>query len=238
MKGWKSRLKKGMVFALSLVMTAGLAPAMSGGADTVQATGLPEGAYNPDVSMYATKEQMMDDTFRPGDDGTAANIGKLVLGKNSIGKAQEWYILGKDNGVDGDNVIVFTASPIKQNQWFVLDTSDKTYTEGYGVYENAPQNVCANHYGASELRALLKAMTDGSNTSYFTTAEQNLMNATTVTTKDYLNSNIYNSNIYYSTTDKLYIPDGTVSSKTIQAGSSNNTKLAKDSYWSDTDTGE
>ena len=46
----------------------------------------------------------MDDTFKPKDDGTADNYGKLVFGKNSSGSAQEWYILGKDDGVSGKDV--------------------------------------------------------------------------------------------------------------------------------------
>ena len=50
----------------------------------------------PSVTAYATKEQLMDDTFAPNSSGTAANIGKLVFGKNSSGEAQEWYILGKE----------------------------------------------------------------------------------------------------------------------------------------------
>ena len=66
------------------------------------------------------------------------------------------------------------------------------------------------------------------NTSYFTTAEQGLMNPTTVRTNDILNSTTY------TTTDKLYAltADGTGSPyTTIKAGSDNNTVLAESSYW-------
>ena len=95
----KHNFKKGMALVLSLVMAAGLVPAMSGGANTVQAaTG---SGTEPSVSAYATKTQLMDGTFKPGADGTATNYGKLVLGKNSSGGAQEWYILGKDEGYQG-----------------------------------------------------------------------------------------------------------------------------------------
>lgn len=83
MKRLKHNFKKGMAFVLSLAMVAGLVPAMSGGANKVQAaSGL---GTEPSVSAYATKAQLMDDTFAPNTDGTAANIGKLVFGKNSSG---------------------------------------------------------------------------------------------------------------------------------------------------------
>ena len=85
-------IRKGMAFVLSLAMVAGLVPAMSGGANKVQAaTGT---GTEPSVSAYATKTQLMDGTFAPKADGTAENIGKLVFGKNSDGNPQKWYILG------------------------------------------------------------------------------------------------------------------------------------------------
>ena len=97
MKRLKHNFKKGMAFVLSLAMVAGLVPAMSGGANKVQAA--PGSGTEPSVSAYATKEQLMDDTFAPKADGTAENYGKIVFGKNSSGNPQEWYILGKDGGV-------------------------------------------------------------------------------------------------------------------------------------------
>lgn len=222
MKGWKSRLKKGMVFALSLAMAVGLAPAMSGGAGTVQAA---EGVVEPSVSVYATKEQMMDGTFKPGDGGTATNIGKILFGKNSSGNAQEWYILGKDNGVSGDNVIVFATNPISGNQAFSSDLGEKDCNEDGGDYDNPPLRVYPNHYGVSDLRKALQNMASGE--SYFTEAEQNLMNDTTVTTYDLRN------NQYYTTTDKLYALQGNCyDTKFLRAGSDGGTELAMSSYWS------
>lgn len=53
----------------------------------------------PSLSAFATKDQLMN-SFSSND---FDNKGKLVFGKNSEGKAQEWYILGKDGGVSGDN---------------------------------------------------------------------------------------------------------------------------------------
>ena len=224
MKRWKHVFKKGMAFVLSLAMVAGLVLAMSGGANTVQAaTG---SGTEPSVTAYATKDQLMT-AFNPDSNGDATTIGKLVFGKNSSSVAQEWHILGKDEGVSGDNTIIFAASPIATKQAFEDDDSNKkTFASSFGVYETNPSDVYPNHYGASDLRVALKNM--ATNTSYFTTAEQGLMNSTTVRTNDILNSTTY------TTTDKLYAltADGTGSPyTTIKAGSDNNTVLAESSYW-------
>ena len=223
MKRWKHIFKKGMAFVLSLAMVAGLVLAMSGGANTVQAaTG---SGTEPSVTAYATKDQLMT-AFNPDSNGDATTIGKLVFGKNSSSVAQEWHILGKDEGVSGDNTIIFAASPIATKQAFEDDDSNKkTFASSFGVYETNPSDVYPNHYGASDLRVALKNM--ATNTSYFTTAEQGLMNPTTVRTNDILNSTTY------TTTDKLYAltADGTGSPyTTIKAGSDNNTVLAESSY--------
>ena len=222
MKRLKHNFKKGMAFVLSLAMVAGLVPAMSGGADTVQAAS--GSGTEPSVSAYATKEQLMT-AFTPDSNGNATTIGKLVFGKNSSEDAQKWYILGKDSGVSGDNTIIFAASPIATRQKFNSGERDKTYNYGAGTGygESAGStDVYANHYGASELRVALQRMLENESgnavETYFTTAEQGMMNATTVTTKD-----TKNSSVTYTTTDKLYAlaADGHGSSyKTIKAGSS------------------
>ena len=177
-------------------------------------------------TTYVTKDELMT-AFEPNANGTETNYGKLVFGKNSSGTPQEWYILGKDSGVSGDNTILFAASPIAKNQAFEDDYfNNKAFQINFGVYESAPTEVYPNHYGASDLRAKLKTM--ATNTSYFTTAEQSLMNATTVTTEDKKNSTAY------TTTDKLYAlaADGLGDSyTTIKAGSDNSTILAMSSYW-------
>lgn len=225
MKRLKHNFKKGMACVLSLAMVAGLVPAMSGGANKVQAaTG---SGTEPSVSAYATKEQMKNE-FAPNSDGNATNIGKLVFGKNSSGTAQQWYILGKDEGVSGDNTIIFAASPIaKERQKFENDSSNnKAFQSSFGVYASNPSEVYPNHYGASELRVALQGM--ATNTNYFTTAEQGLMNATTVKTKD-----TKNSNVTYTTTDKLYALQGKYPNENkLWAGTSDSTVLAMSSYWS------
>ena len=226
----KHNFKKGMAFVLSLAMVAGLVPAMSGGANTVQAaTGT---GIAPSVTAFATKDQLMK-AFNPDSNGNATTIGRLVFGKNSSGNAQEWYILGKDTSVSGDNTIIFAASPIATGQKFEDDWQNNKTEQN--LWSDCNYNgtsiteVFQNHYGASDLRVALKGMADGSNTSYFTTAEQGLMNATTVTTNDTKNG------VTYTTTDKLYAlaADGYGSSHTtIKAGSGDSTVLAMNIYWS------
>ena len=225
MKRWKHVFKKGMAFVLSLAMVAGLVLAMSGGANTVQAaTG---SGTEPSVTAYATKAQLMT-AFTPDANGTATTKGKLVFGKKSDGTtAQEWYILGKDTGVSGDNTIIVAASPIARGQKFNSDISNKNDENLWSdcVYSEATiTEVYANHYGASELRDTLQGM--ATNTSYFTSAEQGLMNATTVTTKD-----TKNSSVTYTTTDKLYALQGDYDNdQYLWAGTDDSTVLAMSSY--------
>ena len=234
MRRVKHNFKKGMAFVLSLAMVAGLVPAMSGGANTVQAaTG---SGTEPSVTAFATKDKLMGDTFKPDAYGNATTIGKLVFGKNSDGNPQEWYILGADSKVSGDNTIIFASSPIGTGQKFNSNINNKTYNyeadTGYG--DNSGRIIVySNHYGASELRDTLQTI--AADTSYFTSAEQGLMNDTTVTTKDYKNKNKDSSGNYltYTTTDKLYALAADYGSPSIKAGSGNSTVLARSCFWSD-----
>ena len=203
-------------------------PALPGAAGSVKAA---DGTTkSPSVSTYATKDQLMN-AFNPNTDGTATTIGKLVFGKNSSDEAQEWYILGKDKGVSGENTIIFAASPIVYSTQFESSGSNKKDFDLWSDcnYGGVPVTaVFANHYGASNLRRELKTMAE--NTSYFTAAEQDLMNNTTVTTKDTKNRN------NYTTTDKLYaLAADDYRSSTIKAGSYNSTVLATSNYWNSGD---
>ena len=187
----------------------------------------------PSVTAYVAKEQLMN-SFTPDSNGTAVNIGKLIFGKNSDGDAQEWYILGKDSGVSGDNTVIFASSPIiKSGQIFSYDTSDYTktynYEAGTGYGDSAGSiPVDVNHYGASELRSVHQDMVKSGNNTYFSETEQNLMNVTTVTTYDSKNNN------NYTTSDKLYAPStaGTTGAeKNITVGSNDDKKLNTATYW-------
>lgn len=195
----------------------------------------------PSVSAYATKAQLMDSTFAPDSSGTAKNIGKLIFGKKTNGTtSQEWYILGKDNGVSGDNTIIFAASSIvdpKQNFWMNMlanwnvDKTDSKLWEDC-IYNSGTtiSKVYPNHYGSSDLRDKLQAIAT-TDTQYFTETEKDMMNDTTVTTDDTLN------NVSYATTDKLYALKGTdqniqtTPETKIYAGSRNQITLAMESYW-------
>ena len=224
MRRLKHNFKKGMAFVLTFAMIAGLVPAMSGGANKVQAAS--GSGTEPSVSAYATKTQLMDNTFAPNADGTAENYGMIVFGKKSDGiTAQEWYILGEDKGVSGDNTIIFATSPIATGQKFNSSYDNKSFASSFGVYASNPSEVYANHYGASDLRVALQGM--ATNTNYFTTAEQGLMNDTTVKTED-----TKNSSVTYTTTDKLYALQGDYDNdQYLWAGTDDSTVLARYSYW-------
>ena len=148
----------------------------------------------PSLSSFATKNQLMTE-YMTDSDGKATNIGKLVFGKNNDNEPQEWYILGKDTGVSGDNVAVFTSKYMSSSQVFNPNPNKK--------------------YSESKLRTALNNMA----TSNFTSAEQAMMNATTVKTDD------------YTTSDKLYpLGGGGHGAITIKAGSSDQIVLDINSY--------
>ena len=219
-------LKKGMAMALSLAMVIGLDPSFAWNLTTVHAA---DGSSEPGVSAYAAKEQLMDGTFAPDADGNATNIGKIKLGKNSDGNVQEWYVLGKDTGVDGENTAIFAASPIAAGVTFGDSGDNKTYKDTFGAYADSsiPTEVYPNHYGASGLRAKLNEMVANSNITYFTTAEKSLIQPTTVSTEDTLNS------ASYTTTDILYALQGDYyeNDKVLYAGSNNGKALPMNTYW-------
>ena len=219
----KKRISKGIAKILSglLVfgMVAGLVPEVPGQTVHAKAAEISE----PGVAVYATKEQLMT-AFTPDASGTNTNVGKLLFGKNASGTAQDWYILGKDNGVQEDNTIIFAASPMATVNFNGLNKKD--YMIEYGTYADGdPAEVCANHYGASNLRETLQRM--ASDKDYFSDAEQTLMQATTVTTTD------KKAKKDYTTTDKLYALEGVDDAIILKAGSNNSVQLQRSVYWSE-----
>lgn len=215
MRTIKKSFKRGTAILLSCAMIAGMVNVMPDNAVHVQAAG-----SEPGMSAYATKEQLMDSTFAPKADGTADNIGKLIFGKNNDGAPQEWYILGEDSSVSGDNTVIVAVSRIKK-QVIKFGTSalakdesrrsDCSYPAGTTITEVRP-----SHYGASIAREELKRIAVDEN--FFTTTEQGLLNATTVTTYDGKN------NVNYTTTDKLYLPQADNSDTSIACAGSNDDK--------------
>ena len=225
-------MKKLKIFLLTLLMVITVLPVNTLADDD-------NSSKKPDVSVFATKEQLMDETFAPNENGVPKNIGKILFGKNSSGNSQEWYILGADSGVnDGkNNTIIFATSPIvATGQVFEDAPNNKTDSSLWSDCDYNGVNVTEvyrNHYGASDLRVALQNM--AANTSYFTTAEQGLMNPTTVTTNDTYNKDDSYNYLTYTTTDKLYAlmaDDYGSSYKTIKAGSDNSTVISMSSYWS------
>ena len=212
----KKRKSKGIAKILSglLVfgMVAGLVPAIPGGTVHAKAADVSE----PGVAVYATKEQLMT-AFTPDENGTNANVGKLLFGKNASGTAQGWYILGKDNGVQGDNTIIFAASPIATGINF-SENPDKEKN-----YQN--EIVNSNHYGASNLRNELQKMTI--DTGYFSDAEKALMQETEIKTWDSKNDTTYTNS------DKLYALNSNYSdNKYVLAGSADQIKISIKKYCS------
>lgn len=180
-------LKKGMAALLSAVMVVTGAPQF---AEETQAAE----NQQPTKEQFATAEELK--SFNTNDNDGAKNPAKVYFGNNN----QQWWIAGSQNG----NVTLFAASPLATNQVFEPNyKQNKQYSTDWkcdytSTGGSNPTDVYPNHYGASPLRTTLK----GLETSYFTGAEQGLMNETTIYTNDTKNNSVY------STIDKLYLAYG------------------------------
>ena len=211
----QNKIKKGLSLILTFALVIGLLPVMPGNANVVKAAG----GSAPSITAYATKDELMNWAYD-------TTVGKIVFGKDSSGNPLEWYILGSDSGVQGENTAIFAASNIMTARFDSKSRTDNTYVEGYGVYTSAPTEVYPNHYGASELRVTFNNMMASDNTTYFTSLEKSLLQATTVVTEDNLNG------VSYTTTDILYALHGVADEAKVYAGSNNNMVLQKSTYWS------
>ena len=191
-------MKKLKIFLLTLLMVITVLP--------VNTIAEGEQTTAPDVTVYATKEQMMYGTFAPKSDGTADIKARIQFGKDDIGRDYQWFILKADQGVEGDNTINFSMDFIADKRIFNSTSEAKIiydYTkDDITVYSEIDSDndgkvtVSGNHYGASDLRKDLIAM--ASNENMFSPAEQELMNATPIKTYD------INNDVMYTTSDKLY----------------------------------
>ena len=188
--------------------------------------------------QFVTKGQLK--TFNT-DDTDGKNPAKVYFGKNN-GNNQKWWIAGSQKA---DSVTLFAASPLattgqKFDSNYVSDNSNtatKSYSADWGCkYSEGTniENVNANHYGASTLRNALKRL----ETSCFSTAEQALMQETTLYTNDTKNSTDTDKriNCAYSTTDKLYPAYGESSGQYITVGENasgdlNNGLRIDKEYW-------
>lgn len=149
---------------------------------------------------------------------------KVWFGKNGS-NAQAWWIAGYDSTTQGLVLLCDPLQPMNDSQGFLAQdkyeqgdgtpaTSNYYYnktaytTDWDCTYEDnftPTGKVFANHYGGSDIRAVLKGYE--TDTSKFSTAEQDLMKETTVWTWDKKNDE------YYSTRSKLYLGVGQYSWK-------------------------
>ena len=209
-------VKGRIVGLLSGVLTFGMAAGLypGGGTEAVLNVQAAEAISEPSVTDYATREQLMDEKiFQPNGYGKANNIGKLVFGKNSDGKAQEWYILGQDYFL-GSNTLIFAASPIKTGVQF------------HSTSANYPNGIHANYYFDSNLDKLLANM--AGDTQFFSTKEQELLRETKIEAES------------GTPKRKLYALSGsyTTNKDIILAGDYNDIKISIATYCSDSGTGE
>lgn len=168
------------------------------------------------VTAYATKDQLMSWDYQN-------TVGKIVFGKDGSGNAMEWYILGSDSGVSGDNTAIFATSPIVSDIVFEDDIGNKTYDSDFGEYQTTVTMVYPNHYGASDLRVMLNNIVKDNN--YFTAHEQSLLLKTQVITTDIMNDTTY------TTDDMLYALHSDYYNTILYAGSNNDKELAMSTYW-------
>ena len=225
------RFKKTAALVLSGVLTLGAVPL----SPLVQdAHAEPESTISK--VAYATKADLMNKPTTDGStyEGDVSKVGRIKLGKAGTSGApvMEWYVLGKDDGVDKDNIAIFAAkdmftyndgntglkfhADINLIQW-----GDDGKAGKYGTYKkdrgddktdgiaNTPTTyVWSNHWGASTLRQNLNACAVSE--TYFSSAEQKMMQPTAVDTPDYKKNDSNSEYIYaidpkvYTTEDVLY----------------------------------
>ena len=169
-------------------------------------------ATTPSLSTYADNKALTDTTFAPNAEGTPNYVGTINFGKGADDNAASWYLLGGD----GENVDVLAAVSLADDEAFQEKGLDGGMSEaGFTpdtdtwndvIYVNGtkPSKVWWNNYGASDARVTLKKL--ATNTSKFTSAEQAMMNTTTVETTDVMNKTTDGSAyLTYKTTDTLYL---------------------------------
>lgn len=232
-----SEIRKAMAFTLSAAIVLGRVVMPGAAGEAYAATG----TIRPSVTAYATKQQLMTE-FSPNEDGTADRIVKIQFGKRETSESDtsiknlEWYILGKDEDVDGDNITIFATNPIIYNQAFQSNYDEITYDSGsHGTYPegDSVKTLAPNHYGASKLRECLRSLAENAN--FFSDEEQNLMQIVEVKTLDYKNGTSEEL-LEYTTKDKLYALQKEKSpyAYNIYAGSNNSKKIDPLTYWKGT----
>ena len=204
---------------LTFGMAAGIIPL---GTETVLDVQAAEAINEPSVTDYATKKQLMDDTFKPDyGTGIGTNIGKLIFGKNSDGTVQKWYILGKDGSISGDNTIIFSDRPIEKEVQFYASTENRLE---YG------STIYPNNYLYSDLDSKLQSL-EG---TCFSNQERALMKDTEIKVKTGKDPNIISGSSFR----RLYAleADPWKRSEKIYAGRQSATGISIATYCSNADT--
>lgn len=217
-------VKGRIVGLLSGVLTFGMAAGLypGGGTETVLNVQAAEAINEPSVTDYATKKQLMDDTFKPDyGTGIGTNIGKLIFGKNSDGTVQKWYILGKDGSISGDNTIIFSDRPIEKEVQFYASTENRLE---YG------STIYPNNYLYSDLDSKLQSL-EG---TCFSNQERALMKDTEIKVKTGKDPNIISGSSFR----RLYAleADPWKRSEKIYAGRQSATGISIATYCSNADT--
>lgn len=217
-------VKGRIVGLLSGVLTFGMAAGLypGGGTEAVLNVQAAEAISEPSVTDYATKEQLMDDTFKPDyGTGIGTNIGKLIFGKNSDGTVQKWYILGKDGSISGDNTIIFSDRPIEKEVQFYASTENRLK---YG------STIYPNNYLYSDLDSKLQSL-EG---TCFSNQERALMKDTEIKVKTGKDPDIISGSSFR----RLYAleADPWKRSEKIYAGRQSATRISIATYCSNADT--
>ena len=176
-------------------------------------------ATTPSETKFIPKSALNSDDTKYGL-CTGKTPQKVWFGKKG-NNAQAWWIAGYDSTTQGLVLLCDPNTTMNDSQVFLASGKyDTTNYENNTPYNKDPANpendldwgctyssnaptgkVFANHYGGSDIRAVLKGYE--TDTSKFSTAEQNMMKETTVWTWDKKNENAF-----YSTTSKLYLGVG------------------------------
>lgn len=210
------KLKKGVAYTLTACIAIGLFSSVLSGA--MKAKAKDDNTLN--VTAYATAEQLKDNANFALSASYSGTAKKVAFGQDGSGNTQYWYIAGADPDTQANGGLVLLAeTPLVKEKFQTIAST--IYNEKIeGTYEGAKtQAVFPNHYGSSNVRDILQGLEKDS--KYFSVAEQDLMQETTVFTYDRKN------NSTYSTTDKLYLAYGVANDNYITVGSNSSQDLGK-----------
>ena len=195
-------------------------------------TMLPVTAY-ADMILTVRPVEISSGQYATVDDLETKSGAVITLGKNSRGKDgnQKWFVLGKDDGVNGRNTMLFAATSLtdssgsEQREVFqrVLGATridyDSSWGSSYTDGAAAPTEVDISYYAASYSRWRLRDTI--SYNKLFNRVEKALLNET-----PYKNTDLGNNNRIYTLKDKLYLPAIKASEKdTIYIGSNDQVPL-------------